>query len=186
MGQSLALGIGVVFRPERGWAVVRDSGLSTRTLLAAYLLVFAVFPFLGRAVGHLLLDWEAGVLLLDAFLYPGFSFTCVLVLGFMLGSASPQLDGVDDRGLCVRLALVASTPLWLLGVLHAVPVPTLHTLLPLIGVAWTGWLLLPGVVGVLEVPTARAMLLVPLLFSVFTVGFVLLNQVVLTHLCAGG
>ena len=186
MGQAITRGFNVLVHPSRTWEGLRNQRDRTEVLLMAYALVFAVLPFLGRALGHLMMDWEPVSLLLDAILYPMLCLGLVLALGFGLGAAAPRLAGVDDRTAALHLALYASTPLWIAGLLYVVPVAFLHTVFPFLGIAWTGWLLFTGVHEVLGVRADRSIPWIALLFALFTLGFVVATQVVLTHMFTRG
>ncbi len=185
MGFVLTQGVSLLVRPGRGWAKIRDSNTPATGLLMAYGLVFAVLPFLGRALGHLGLEWPAANLLLDAVLYPAICLGLVMGLGLALGAIAPRIEGVDDRTTAVYLAFYASTPLWVLGPLHAIPSGAVHTLLSFIGLGWCGWLLVLGAHDVLDVPPDKGLIAVGLLFAAFTLAFVVLTQVLLTHLLSG-
>jgi hypothetical protein len=151
----------------------------------AYGLVFAVLPFVGRALGHLYLEWPAANLLLDAMLYPALCLGLVMALGLALGAVSPRIEGVDDRTAAVYLAFYASTPIWILGPLHAIPSGAVHSLLSFGAIGWCGWLLVLGAHDVLDIPPDKGLIAVGLLFGGFTLAFVLLTQVLLTHLLSG-
>jgi len=182
MGQVLVLGLTLLFRPQRTWRAIRQGDdPPTLTLIGVYVLIFAALPLLGRALGHVLLDWSTGALLLDALLYPVLCLLAVFGLGLVIGAAVPLLDGTEDRAAALHLALYASTPIWLLGLLHLIPAPALHSVVPFIGVGWTGWLLLSGAHEVLDVPADRALLPLGLIFAAFTGTFVLLTQILLAY-----
>jgi hypothetical protein len=185
MAYVLAQGISLIVRPSQGWAEIRESSTPATGLLMAYGLVFALLPFLGRSMGHLALDWPAANLLLDALLYPAFCLGLVLALGLVLGAVAPRIDGVDDRTAAVYLAFYASTPLWVLGLLHAIPSVGVHSLLTAGGVGWCGWLFALGAHDVLDLPPDKGLVAVGLLFAGFTFAFVLLTQVLLIHLLSG-
>lgn len=181
----LTQGVSLLVRPGRAWAEIRDSNTPAGGLLMAYGLVFAVLPFLGRALGHLSLEWPAANLLLDAVLYPALCLGLVMALGLALGAISPRIDGADDRTVAVYLAFYASTPIWILGPLHAIPVGAVHTLLSFAALGWSGWLFALGAHDVLDLPPDKGLIAVGLLFAGFTLAFVLLTQVLLTHLLSG-
>ena len=182
MGQVVVLGLTLLIRPRQTWRAIRQGDdPPTLTLIGVYVAMFAALPLLGRALGHVLMDWTTGLLLLDAVLYSVLCLLLVFGLGLMLGAAVPVLQGTEDRAAALHLALYASTPLWLSGLLHVIPVAPLHTVFPFVGVGWTGWLLLSGTHEVLDVPVDRALLPLAVIFAVFTAGFVLLTQVLLTY-----
>ena len=185
MGHVLQQSLALLLGPTRGWAEIRDSSTPAGGLLAAYAGVFAILPFLGRALGHLGLDWPAANLLLDAVLFPAFCLGLVLALGLALGVVSPRIGGADDRSAAVYLAFYASTPLWVVGPLYAIPSTLLQTLLSFAGVGWFGWLFALGGHDVLELPPDRGLVAVGILFAGFTLAFVLLTQILLNHLLSG-
>ncbi len=187
MGRVVTLAVTALIRPERTWAAIRQGDdPPTLSLIMVFPLFFSMLPLCGRALGHLLLDWPLTSLLLDGFLYSAFCLLLVLGLGLALGAVAPIVDGMDDRAAAFHLAMYASTPIWVVGLLHVVPVATLHTVFPFVGLLWTGWLLLSGAYEVLDVRPDRALVPLGLLFAVFTGGYVLLNQVLLIHVFIRG
>ena len=104
MGQVLVLGLTLLFRPQRTWRAIRQGDdPPTLTLIGVYVLIFAALPLLGRALGHVLLDWSTGALLLDALLYPVLCLLAVFGLGLVIGAAVPLLDGTEDRAAALHL-----------------------------------------------------------------------------------
>ena len=151
MGRVLTLAVTLLVRPQRTWAAIRQGDdPPTLALILVYPLFFSALPLCGRALGHQLQDWPLTSLLLDGFLYSAFCLLLVLGLGLALGLIAPIVDGMDDRAAAFHLAMYASTPIWISGLLFVVPISVLHTVFPFVGLLWTGWLLLSGLYEVLD------------------------------------
>lgn len=177
MLDSLRVALRILTRPSHGWALLAERGEALGTVIGAFVVCFAPLPWLARTLGHLLLDWPSGGLLIDAFYYPLSVLLLLLALGGALTVVAQREGRLGEGRDAFRVAFYASTPLWLATLLHALPWLAAQTLAPVVGLGGMGYLLYVGLRVALRLPGARAVPLGTALMAGFGLAFLVLTQV---------
>ena len=119
--------VNILTRPALEWPVIASEPTDVRALYVNYIALLAAIPAVCTFLGLLLI----GVPMLGT---AGFSFALTagvtnyisalvsaFVAAFIIEKLAPTFDSHGDTAQALKLVAYASTPIWIAGVLHLVP-----------------------------------------------------------------
>lgn len=179
----------VLISPARGWEAVRTARPGVVSAFASHTLLFSAVPVLAGWYGTTRVGWElgfGGVVKLSHASATEIALLYYLALLVAVGSVawavhwmSATYGSNPSAGLCLALASVSATPLYLVGILQVYPVLWVNLLAGLPALAYTMFLFFTGVPIIMQIDTQRAFL-----FSCAVLAFGLVTLVALLAVTA--
>ena len=171
----------IVLNPRATWPVIAAETDSVSGLYRNWILwLSAVAPlatFIGLAVFGLRLPFigtlrvGVGTLLTQMLLQYALTLLVIFVLALIAAALAPSFGGRSERVAALKAIAYAWTPVWVVGVLHLLPLlGVLTALLGLAALGYAAWLLYLGTQATLGVPQERA---VGYTAVIIVIGFVL-------------
>ena len=171
----------IVLNPRATWPVIAAETDSVGSLYRNWILwLSAITPlatFIGLAVFGLRLPFigslrvGVGTLLTQMLLQYALTLLVIFVLALIAAALAPGFGGRSERVAALKAIAYAWTPVWVVGVLHLLPLlGVLTALLGLAALGYAAWLLYLGAQATLGVPQERA---VGYTAVIIVIGFVL-------------
>jgi hypothetical protein len=176
---------GILISPKTEWQSIAAESTSVGKLFTSYAMILAAIPLIAGIVGMMLFAPSYG----GVSLRPAMSFIIalavvgylismgvVLIMGFIIDALSPSFGGVKDRVQATKIAVYATTPVWVVGILSIFP-----PLGPLIWLAylWVIFLIYMGLGPVLKVPDDKSIVFTLVIVVAYIVLMVVLTMVLM-------
>lgn len=157
----------ILFSPRTAWPEIAEESASVGSLYAGWILWLAAVTPLATLVGlglfglHLpfvgTIRIGLGMLAGRALIHYGLTLLAVFLMAIIAAALAANFGGRDDRVQALKVVAYAWTPVWVIGVLHLIPLLGLLTgLLTLLALGYGVWLLWLGAQTVQGVPGDRA------------------------------
>lgn len=176
----------ILTAPKAEWPRIAGESTSIANLFTSYALILAAIPLVATIIGMFLFAPSFGGIVLR----PALSFIIatgvigyvismlvVFVMGQIIGALSPSFGGVKDSVQATKIAVYATTPVWIVGIVSIFP-----PLAPLVWLAylWVVALIYLGLGPVLRVPEDKSVV-----FTIVIVVTYIILMIVLTMVIAG-
>ena len=151
---------GLLVRPAHFWEALQKEEVPTGELMAPHLVLLIGIRAVAGAIGTLLAG--GGVVAAIISLLGSFVswFALVWVFALVVGSFVATSGGHADPKAALRFAVYGVSPLFVVGVLAAIPVTYVTPIAELLAMPYAFWTLAVGVMPELKVPQDRAPALV--------------------------
>lgn len=172
--------VNILTKPASEWPVIAAEPSDVASLYTNYILVLAAIPAVCTFLGLLVIGVPLlGTYGLSAALVAGVISYCsalasVYIAAFIIEKLAPNFDSRGDTVQALKLVAYASTPVWVAGVLHLVP---LLGVLILIAAIYAIYLFYLGLAPVMKTPPDKV---VP--FMVVSAIVVIVVSVVLSFI----
>lgn len=154
--------IGILTSPAAEWRKIDGESTTLVTLLITYAVILAAILPIALILGTLIQGETSGfgTLILIALVYYAFEIGVTVALAFIIDALAPTFGGTKNLTQAAKLAVYASTPLYLLGILGIFIISFLGYgglayVWVLAGVAWGGFLLFLGLPILMKVPADK-------------------------------
>jgi hypothetical protein len=120
----------ILLAPAKEWEVIKGETWTTADLFTKYAIILAAIPAVAGLLGYSLfgLSYGFGTIKLGigtpltwAILTYILSLVGVFVLGFIIDALAPSFSSTKDMVASLKVAVFASTPGWIAGVLNIFP-----------------------------------------------------------------
>ena len=153
----------ILIQPAAEWRRIDGEATTTGQLFTGYALILAAIPPVACLIGVLLLPFGSYILGSMA-PYMLLIYAILLAIAFGLGLAidalAPTFGGTKNSIQALKLAVYASTPMWLLGILFLLVLQMvmggLFWLWLLASLGWGGYLLFLGIPILMRAPQDKA------------------------------
>jgi hypothetical protein len=131
---------GIILTPKTEWPIIAAESGDTAYLFQNYVAYLAAIPAVCRFIGLLLIGVGIVPALIFAVINYVLAFVIVYILALIINALATTFDGRQDFESALKLAVYASTPVWLVGVFLLVPMLGFLTILGLYSLylLWTG------------------------------------------------
>jgi Yip1-like protein len=131
---------GIILTPKTEWPIIAAESGDLAYLFRNYVAYLAAIPALCRFIGLMLVGVGIIPALIFAVINYVLAFVIVYILALIINALATTFDGRTDFESALKLAVYASTPLWLVGIFLLVPMLGFLTILGLYGLylLWTG------------------------------------------------
>jgi hypothetical protein len=133
---------GILLTPDTEWAAIAQEKGDASALFIRYVAILAVIPAVARFVGAALVGWYAPIWpsLAGALVIYLSGFAIVYGLALVIDALAPMFGTQKDFAAALKLAVYATTPVWIAGIFLLVPGLSFLVILGLHGVylLWTG------------------------------------------------
>jgi len=171
----------ILLKPRDTWPEIASEPASVSGIYRDYVLILAAIPALGMLIGTALFGIHVpmmgtirigfGALLTQSVLSYAVSLLMTYALAVIIESLAPTFGAVKDRLQGLKTAAYASTPIWVVGILHIVPgVGALVGLLGLAAAVYAFYLIKLGLPHTMKCPEEKSM---PYSAVVVVIGIVL-------------
>ncbi|MCB9735598.1 MAG: YIP1 family protein [Deltaproteobacteria bacterium] len=148
--------VAVTLRPRAFWRRLAEQGApSFGELMWPHTTILSALGGVAALVGGVANDRSAGVVAAHAILTFVASVIMVVGFGFIARVVSGAEKGSAKMGVAFAFGVYGMTPMLLLGVLHVVPSPLVHTIAGLLALPYTFYVVGLGVGPMLAVPDKR-------------------------------
>lgn len=148
--------VGVTIRPRSFWRRLSEEGVpGFGELMWPHTVILSALGGVAAVVGGVAEGRGAGVIAAHAILTFAASVVMVVGFGFVARLVSAAELGASKMGVAFAFGAYAMTPMLLLGVLHVVPSPLVHTIAGLLALPYTFYVIGLGVGPLLAVPDKR-------------------------------
>lgn len=122
--------VGIITKPNDEWNVIKDESTTIADLYTKYAIILAAIPAIAGFIGNLLIGRSimgftiripAGRALIWAVLMYVLSLVGVYIMGFIIDALAPSFGSQKDMVNSMKVAVYASTAVWVAGVLHIIP-----------------------------------------------------------------
>ncbi len=142
----------IILTPATEWPVIANEMTDTKSIFIGYAMVLAAIPavitlFKGSMWGF------AGGSVFAAITYV-LSLLTTYVLGLVVNALAPNFDGQKDKTQAMKLAVYASTPAWVAGVLNIIPY--LGTFVVFLAWLYGAYVLYLGIPSLMKAPKDKA------------------------------
>lgn len=156
--------IGMIVNPAGEWKKIDGESTTLAKLITNYALILAAILPIALILGVLIQGGAGGgmgTLILVAVIFYAFEIGVTVAFAFIIDALAPSLGGAKNSVQAAKLAVYASTPLFLLGILGIFTVQflifgSLSWLWVVAGVAWGAFLLFLGLPVLMRVPPDKA------------------------------
>jgi hypothetical protein len=133
---------GILLTPDTEWLAIAQEKGGPSALLIRYVAILAVIPALARFIGAALVGWYAPVWssLAGALVIYLSGFAIAYGLALIIDVLAPMFGAQKDFAAALKLAVYATTPVWIAGIFLLVPGLSFLVILGLYGVylLWSG------------------------------------------------
>ncbi len=174
--------IGLFTDPAREWEKIRDHYKATGSIPIGHVLILAAIPAVSGYIGTTQVGWRIGVgdpikitgdsAISIAVIYYLALLIGVYTIGWMIHLLGKAYELDKPLPLSIALAAYTATPLFLIGIMQVYPVLWLNMLIGLPALAYTAYLLYPGLPTLMEIPTERGFLYASAVLAVGLVALV--------------
>ncbi len=176
----------ILTAPKTEWPRIAGESTSIASLFTGYALILAAIPLIATIVGLTLFASNFGgivvrpamsFIIATAVIGYVISMLVVFLMGQIIGALSPSFGGVKDSVQATKVAVYATTPVWIVGIVSIFP-----PLGPLVWLAylWVVALIYMGLGPVLRVPDDKSVV-----FTIVIVVAYIVLVAVLTMVIAG-
>lgn len=154
--------IGLVTNPAAEWRKIDGESTSLVRLLTTHTLILSAILPIAFILGALLAGGGSGMgtLIVVALVYYAFQVGVTVALAFVIDALAPSFGATKNSVQAAKLAVYASTPLHLIGILGILALQFLTGgltwLWVLAGVGWGGFLLFLGLPILMRAPQDKA------------------------------
>ncbi len=157
----------ILFSPRRVWPQIAAEPASTGSLYRHWILWIATIPPLANFLGYVsfglpmpfigTLRPSLEILIAQLLLSYVVALLMVWILAWITAALAPSFGAQKNRLQALKAIAYAMTPIWVVGILHLLPILGLLTaLLSLAALAYSVWLLHEGLIATLQAPRERA------------------------------
>ena len=151
----------IIVSPTSEWPVVAAERTTVKDLFTNYAMILAAIPAVASLIGSMMFAprignisyaQPIGLIIVMGLIGYGLSLLIVFLMGLLIDAIAPSMGGVKDRVQSYKLAVYATTPVWVAGILNLYP-PL--GLLALLAYLYVIYLIYTGVGPVLQVPADK-------------------------------
>ncbi len=130
--------VGIITKPNDEWQVIKDESTTTADLYTKYAIILAAIPAIAGFIGNLLIGRSimgftvripAGRALIWAVMMYVLSLVGVYILGFIIDALAPSFGSQKDMVNSLKVAVYASTAIWVAGILYIIPMLSILVLI---------------------------------------------------------
>jgi len=172
--------LGIVTNPAGEWRKIDGESATLVGLLTTYALIWGAILPISIILGALIQGGGSGMgtLILIALIYYAVQIGITVALAFIIDALAPSFGGTKSSTQAAKLAVYASTPIYLLGLLALIIdqfllYGALAWVWVLAGVGWGGVLLFLGLPILMRVPQDKAPAYVGAVVGAWAVLFVI-------------
>ncbi len=172
----------ILVAPKPEWARIAAESTTVGHLFTGYALILALIPLVAGIVGMLVfmpsfMRFTLSFVLATAVVGYVISMVVVFVMGLIISALAPSFGGVKDNVQGTKVAVYATTPVWVVGILQIFP-----PLSPLVYLAylWVIFQIYLGLGPVMKAPEDKT-----IVYTLVIVLIYIVLMVVLTAVLAG-
>ena len=167
----------ILLRPSPTWDKIDTEPATTKSLFTGYACILAAIPAVAGLIGGLLLVHIGLISIVGAIVGYVLSLVSVFLLGLIIDALASSFDGQKNPVQALKLAVYASTPGWVAGILGIVP---FLGLLAFIGMLYGIYLLYLGIPKLMKAPQEKA-----IGYTVVAVVVALVLQIIVSVIIGG-
>ena len=158
----------ILLKPRETWPEIAAEPASVSAIYRDYVLILAAVPALGMLIGTALFGIQVpmmgtirigfGALLTQAVLSYAVSLLMTYAMAVVIESLAPTFGAARDRLQGLKTVAYASTPVWVVGILHVLPgVGVLVGLLGLAAAVYAFYLIKLGLPHTMKCPEEKSL-----------------------------
>lgn len=143
----------ILLRPSPTWDVIDGEVATTKSLFTGYACILAAIPAVAGLIGGLLMLHLGLFSIVTTIVTYVLGLVAVFLLGLIIDALAPSFGGTKNPVQAMKLAVYASTPGWVAGILNLVP---WIAILAFIAMLYGVYLLYLGIPKLMKSPQSQA------------------------------